>query len=63
MNEPDTVARARELRRQADWCVDMAAKAADQGIFRACIQAAAAYQQQARAMEANSGAGIGPRAG
>ncbi len=43
--------RARTLRIQADWCVDMAAKVSDPRLFQAYVQAATAYQQQARMIE------------
>ena len=49
-----TAHRARILRMQADWCVDMAAKVADPRLFRAYVSAASACQSQALSLEAGS---------
>jgi hypothetical protein len=47
--------RARQLRAQADWCISMAAKIADQRYFRAYVDAAVAYQEEASALERRAG--------
>ncbi len=55
--------RARTLRMQADWCVDMAAKVADPRLFRAYVEAATACQRQALSIEVGSAVGRGPGMG
>ena len=51
----DDAMRARVLREQADWCVGMAAKVLDPRMFRAYVDAAAIYQEQAQAIESGLG--------
>jgi len=51
----DSAARAAALRQKADWCVGMAAKVADPGLFRTYVEAAAVYQQEAAAIEGRLG--------
>jgi hypothetical protein len=43
--------RVRFLRKQADWCVEMATKAINPQMFQKYIELAAAYQQQAADLE------------
>lgn len=43
--------RVRFLRKQADWCVEMATKALTPGMFQKYLELAAAYQQQAAELE------------
>lgn len=49
--EDNPMARVRYLRKQADWCVDMATKALNPQMFQKYIELATAYQQQAAELE------------
>ena len=47
----DAMDRARSLRTQADWCIEMAAKAFTPVIFQKYVDLAAAYQREAVEIE------------
>lgn len=47
----DPMERVSFLRKQADWCVEMAAKALGPKMFQKYLDLAAAYQQQAVELE------------
>lgn len=51
----DAMGRVRVLRKQADWCVEMAAKALTPQMFQKYVTLATAYQQEAAALERDSG--------
>ncbi len=54
----DVAARASFLRKQADWCVDMATKALSPMMFSKYVELAASYQQLALELERRPDIGL-----